>query len=162
MLRGAEIAALQWGDLAFEQKGIVLLVRSSKTDQAGQGQFVFLHSHADSHVCPVRCLYALSSMTPLGLLTGPIFKTHQHSHQPLSKSTMLTRMKHRLAAMGLPPQPFGLHSLRSGGATAAAQQQVPERMIKVHGRWTSDTVRVYTCAVPEDRWSVSLAMGQAQ
>ena len=161
MLRGAEVAALQWEDIAIENRGIILLIRSSKTDQAGEGQFVFLHSHADSRVCPLRCLYRLSSMTPPGLLTGPIFKTHQHAHQQLSKSTMLTRLKHRLEALGLPSQPFGLHSLRSGGATAAAQQHVPERLIKIHGRWKSDTVRVYTCAVPEDRWSVSLAMGQA-
>ena len=161
MLRGKEIAALHWGDIAVEHRGVVLLIRSSKTDQAGQGQFVFLHSHADSRVCPVRSLYRLSCMTPPGLLTGPIFRTHQHAHQQLSKSTMLTRLKHRLEALGLPPQLFGLHSLRSGGATAAAQQQVPERLIKLHGRWTSDTVRIYTCAVPQDRWLVSLAMGQA-
>ena len=72
---------------------------------------------------------------------------------------MLTRLHRRLQSLGLPSELFGLHSMRSGGATAAAQQDVPERLIKIHGR-TSDTVRVYTCAVPADRWATSVAMGQ--
>ena len=93
MLRGAEIAALTWEDVSVEQHGLVLLIRSSKTDQAGQGQFIFLHSHADSRVCPVRCLQRLSSLTPSGTLTGPIFRTFQHTVQPLKKATMLTRLK---------------------------------------------------------------------
>ena len=160
MLRGAEVAALQWTDVSVEEEGVVLLVRESKTDQAGQGQFVFLHSHADARVCPLRCLHRLSCLSPVGTLQGPIFKPNQYSQQGLQKSTMLTRLHCRLQSLGLPSPLFGLHSLRSGGATAAAQQQVPERLIKVHGRWRSDTVRLYTCAVPEDRWAASAAMGR--
>ena len=159
MLRGCEVLSLRWADVAVQPQGIILLIQSSKTDQAGQGQFVFLHSHADPRVCPVRCLHRLSCMCPLGCMDGPIFTTHQHCLQPVSKSTMLNRLPRRLQSMSLPHQLFGLHSLRSGGATAAAMEQVPERLIKVHGRWVSDTVRVYTCAVPEDRWATSLAMG---
>ena len=165
MLRGSETAALQWQHISVEQQGIVLFIASSKTDQAGEGQFVFLHSHPDSSICPLRAVHRLSCMTPMGSLTGPVFKTYQHSSQQLRKATMLTRLHRRLQSIGLPSHlqhMFGLHSLRSGGATAAAQQQVPERLIKIHGRWTSDTVRVYTCALPEDRWATSIAMGQAQ
>ena len=36
--------------------------------------------------------------------------------------------------VGLPEGSFGLHSLRSGGATAAGNV-VPERSIQKHGRW---------------------------
>lgn len=34
---------------------------------------------------------------------------------------------------------YGLHSLRSCGATAAARFGVPDRLFKCHGRWKSDT-----------------------
>ena len=39
-----------------------------------------------------------------------------------------------LEKVGLPEGSFGLHSLRSGGATAAGNE-VPERLIQKHGRW---------------------------
>ena len=36
---------------------------------------------------------------------------------------------------------FGLHSLRSGGATAAARNGVSDRLFKNHGRWKSENVK---------------------
>ena len=36
---------------------------------------------------------------------------------------------------------FGLHSLRSGGATAAAQAGIPDRLLKCHGRWCSESAK---------------------
>lgn len=35
---------------------------------------------------------------------------------------------------------FGLHSLRSGGATTCASLGVPDRIFKRRGRWRSETV----------------------
>ena len=34
-----------------------------------------------------------------------------------------------------------LHSLRAGGATAAAAAGVPDRVFKKHGRWKSETAK---------------------
>ena len=39
--------------------------------------------------------------------------------------------------MGLPVQGFGLHSLRAGGATLAADSGVPDRLWMEHGGWRS-------------------------
>ena len=36
---------------------------------------------------------------------------------------------------------FGLHSLRSGGATAAANLGVNDRLFRKHGRWKSERVK---------------------
>ena len=159
MLRSSEALALQWSDVSLQPQGVVLLIRSSKTDQAGQGQFVFLHDQSPACVDPMRALGSLLSLSPS--MAGAVFTTHQHQQRPVSKSTMLTRLHRRLQLLGQPSHLFGLHSLRSGGATAAAQGRVSERLIKVHGRWVSDTVRVYTLATPEDRWETSRAMGRA-
>ena len=46
-----------------------------------------------------------------------------------------------LAAIGLDKKPFGLHSLRSGGASAAANAGVPDRFFKRHGRWRSENAK---------------------
>ena len=36
---------------------------------------------------------------------------------------------------------YGLHSLRAGGASAAANAGVPDRMFKRHGRWRSENAK---------------------
>ena len=36
---------------------------------------------------------------------------------------------------------FGLHSLRAGGATAAANAGICDRLFKKHGRWRSDSAK---------------------
>lgn len=46
-----------------------------------------------------------------------------------------------LEAVGLDKRKFGLHSLRSGGATAAAAAGIDDRLFKKHGRWKSDKAK---------------------
>ena len=36
---------------------------------------------------------------------------------------------------------YSLHSLRAGGASAAANAGVPDRLFKRHGRWKSETAK---------------------
>ena len=36
---------------------------------------------------------------------------------------------------------IGVHSLRSGGATAAANAGIPDRFFKRHGRWLSESAK---------------------
>ena len=46
---------------------------------------------------------------------------------------------------GLCPKEYGLHSVRSGGATAVisnnASKAVSERLLKLHGRWKTDEAK---------------------
>ena len=43
--------------------------------------------------------------------------------------------------LGFASRLFGLHSLRSGGATAAANAGVNDRLFKRHGRWRTDKAK---------------------
>ena len=47
----------------------------------------------------------------------------------------------RLQSLGFPAINFGVHSVRSGGATAAAQAGVPNSLFKRHGHWHSKTAK---------------------
>ena len=47
----------------------------------------------------------------------------------------------KLTSLGFDAKQFGLHSLRSGGASAAANAGVPDRLFKRHGRWRSETAK---------------------
>ena len=44
---------------------------------------------------------------------------------------------------GLDPTEYGLHSLRSGGTTAAAAAKVPQRLLQRQSGWRSEAVNVY-------------------
>ena len=156
LFRGAELVQLCWEHIEVQAKGLSVLVTASKTDQAGAGQHVFLRSVDDDVVCPVQALRRLAGF--VHDLHGPIFTVHQHAFAPVSKATMRARLRRSLVGLGLCQSLYGLHSFRSGGATAAAVGGVPERLIKAHGRWVSDVVRVYTCSLPEELWQVSAAM----
>ena len=46
-----------------------------------------------------------------------------------------------LEAIGLNKKNFGLHSLRSGGTSAAANGGVKDRLFKRHGRWKSEKAK---------------------
>ncbi|WP_218885257.1 site-specific integrase [Kineococcus aurantiacus] len=57
-LRASELAALQVGDLEPDTDGLIVRVRTSKTDQVGQGAFVGIPWAQRPQVCPVRAVDA--------------------------------------------------------------------------------------------------------
>ena len=62
--------------------------------------------------------------------------------------------------VGLDKRKFGLHILRAGGATAAANQGVPDRLVKRQGRWKSEKAKDgYVKDKISDLLSVSLNLG---
>ena len=48
-------------------------------------------------------------------------------------------MLQRLAKLGYDATQFSMHSFRAGGATAAANAGVPDRLFKCHGCWHSES-----------------------
>ena len=46
-----------------------------------------------------------------------------------------------VSAIGLDKTLLGLHSLRSGGASQAANNNVTDRLFKAHGRWRSENAK---------------------
>ena len=63
----------------------------------------------------------------------------------LSAKTFNHIVKDRLEAIGVDPTEYGSHSMRRGGATAAAAQGICERLIRKHGNWApgSRVVQMY-------------------
>ena len=58
------------------------------------------------------------------------------------------------------PQLFGMHSLRAGGATAAANAGVPDRLFKRHGRWWFESAKDGYVKDSVEKWlSVSKNLG---
>ena len=67
------------------------------------------------------------------------------SCKPRSKSLSYSRLRDLVldAFKDIVPNisAIGTHSLRSGGATAAANAGVPDRLFKRHGRWASESAK---------------------
>ena len=59
----------------------------------------------------------------------------------LSYITVHEAVLEKLEAIGLDKRQYGLHSLRAGGASAAANTGVPDRMFKRRGRWRSENAK---------------------
>ena len=78
----------------------------------------------------------------------------------LSYTTCRDLFKEALRSVGVDPKKYGLHSLRSGGASAAAAAGVPDRLFKKHGRWASDNAKDgYVKETISNQLKVSLSLG---
>ena len=65
----------------------------------------------------------------------------------------------RLKKLGYDASLFSMHSFRAGGATAAANVGVPDRLFKRHGRWRSESAKDgYVKDSVESRLSVSQSL----
>ena len=78
----------------------------------------------------------------------------------LSYTRMRELVLEKLGEVGLDKSKFGLHSLRSGGASAAANAGIPDRWFKRHGRWRSESAKDgYIKDSLEERLQVSRNLG---
>ena len=70
--RRADLVALQYSDLEFMGKGVIVYIRHSKTDQESKGQQVGIVYGKDAASCPVKALE--SWLEAAGIKEGPVFR----------------------------------------------------------------------------------------
>ena len=148
-LRYDELVKLRCCDLDFSEERLAVKIRSSKTDQFRQGDTVLV-ARTRSGTCPVAMVERYVSMASISLssdlqLFRGIVHTKAGERLRASGSLSYTRVRElflaKLTSLGFDAKQFGLHSLRSGGASAAANAGVPDRLFKRHGRWRSETAK---------------------
>jgi len=84
----------------------------------------------------------------------------QRDSGPLSYTTVSEQFRSKLIDLGYETKEFGLHSLRSGGTSAAAKAGVLDRLFRQHGRWKSEVCKDgYVEDSEENRLSVSRSIG---
>ena len=166
-LRFDELANLRCCDIGIGQHHMTLQITHSKTDQLRQGNEVVI-ARTPTTTCPVAMLEAYISRGDIQLssslkLFRPIVSGHVEKLRNtggLSYSRMRELVKEKLDELGFQAVEFGLHSLRAGGATAAAVAGVPDRVFKKHGRWKSENAKDgYVEDSLEQRLSVTKNLG---
>jgi len=148
-MRRSELCNLKIGDLSFEDRGLLIDIHRSKTDQEGKGCKIAIPF--GSEICPValtkRWIDRRSSI-PLPpneyLFTSLGNRARGRWHWPaIGKldDRMVSKIVKRYASFaGLDASNFSAHSLRRGMATEAASRGVPERIISRHTRHRSMAV----------------------
>ena len=83
-----------------------------------------------------------------------------HKNGGLSYTRLRELLLDKLSELGFDPTLFGMHSLRAGGAIAAANTGVENRLFKQHGRWKSESAKDgYVKDSLERRLEVSKGLG---
>jgi integrase len=153
-------------DLNFKDHYLELVIRSSKTDQLRLGNSVII-GETKNVTCPVTLLKSYLRMAKLEVFSSCfIFRnlnktgSLRFENVPMSYTRVREIFLHKFASIGLDPKSFGIHSLRAGGATTAANSGVPDRLFKRHGRWRSENAKdAYIKDDIKSRLAVSLNLG---
>lgn len=145
--RRAELAGLRVEDVREAgDRGVVVTLRASKTDQEGQGREVAIPFGRSELACPVRALAAWREAGNID--AGPLFRpVDRHGNIGLEAITgrSVARVVKRAAELaGLDPAAYSGHSLRAGLATSAALAGASERAImRQTGHNSTTMVRRY-------------------
>ena len=164
LLRQSEATKLKrehvW--VATTEQGIRVLcvwVQSSKTDQGQVGELIILEENlSDVRACPVAWFLRYSRLRSAHPSDWLIVNSLNEDNKAVGNTLPNDRLKSWLGKIKEQPRDWSSHSLRHGGATSAAAMGIGERLLKVHGRWRSDCVRVYIHESLESRLSVSRAI----
>lgn len=139
--RRSELVGLKFNDVASHERGAVLMLRRSKTDQMGKGRAVGV-PFARGRFCPVKALRNWAEEARID--NGPIFRSiNQHrkvSERALSGHAVSLLIKSRLAKAGFDHTGFSGHSLRSGFVTSAARAGVSSWKIRQQTGHASDAM----------------------
>lgn len=140
LMRRSEVVALDVDDIqtyrARMENGTTerrtrLHIRSSKTDQTGEGAYVDI---------PTPAVEALTAwLTKSGITRGAVFRPFNHGKivdRRLSPQVVALIMKKRTAAANLNGR-FSGHSGRRGGATEAKANGISDSELARVGRWKS-------------------------
>ena len=166
-LRYDEFSNVLFSDIVFFDTHMTVFIERSKTDVYRDGVRVYI-AKTNTISCPVKCLaryvqaagfvpqsqeYVFRGLT---YHRKKKFYTLRKQNKGMSYTCTREVILHAFGSIGLNVADFGTHSLRKGGATAASCHMVNNRLIKKHGRWSSEKSKdLYISESLEEKLSVT-------
>jgi integrase len=145
--RRSELVSLRVEDVEQQERGLLVRVPRSKTDQEGQGQLKAIFYAREKALCPVRALreWLEASGIKEGYIFQSLTKGGNTTGRPLDGGDV-ARIIHRLQRQtGLETFDFSGHSLRAGFVTEATRNQKSDRAIaRQTGHKTRKMIDVYS------------------
>ena len=148
-LRYQEVANLRCSDIVIRRSFMKMFVEQSKTDIHRTGAWVYV-ARTNNSTCPVSAMIRYMDLAKCSVLSDmflfrgitrhKVVKSRRlrSKNTPLAYTTARSLMLNALTSLGYDCSLFGTHSLRAGGASAAASHRIEDRLFKKHGRWLSD------------------------
>lgn len=130
-LRRSELIALDVDDINFVERGLVVSLRRSKTDQTGKCRKIGV-PYGHTSVCPVSAFK--DWLQHAAITEGPVFRsigkggTRLHGRLTAQSVSLVLRRLAKTATLALPA--LSAHSLRAGLVTSAAQAGIPAYKIQ--------------------------------
>jgi integrase len=122
-MRCSEVANVRVEDLVWCERGVDIFIPRSKTDHAGRGQSVALTKLPGLSLCPIAALQ--DWLAASGIKEGYVFRALRGCKIPSIRSgkphgaLLRNIVQDGCTRLGLKPEEYGAHSLRSGFATSA-------------------------------------------
>ena len=142
-MRRSELRAMRWDELEFKPAGVVVRIPVSKT---GVGQTITLNRrHSD--YCPVWQLEIWRDKTAPQANRATVFRTIDKddaiTDRPVSIKCLVKYIKQACASINLPEQEYGMHSLRSGMITTAADTHSLSQIMQVSRHRNVSSIQSY-------------------
>ena len=136
------------GDISFRKDHMEVRLAKRKNDQLRQGSTILIGRQPGDQGAMALCqkLISLAHLQEDDHILSNLVKTKEGwktRKGSLKYGRARELFREALLRAGLEAEKFGLHSLRSGGTTAAAAANVPQRLLKRHGGWRSEAVNAY-------------------
>lgn len=134
-LRYSEVSSLQMKNIFIEENGISIEILKSKNDPMGSGTMCYIARNDKPHN-PYKWCCLLFSMKKFNC-DDYLFNYNNRS--------FTRKLRYLLLKIGInDTTKFSSHSLRKGGANAAAKKGIQDNVIQRHGRWKSTVFMKYT------------------
>ena len=147
-MRFSAVISIKGYDIIFTETYMKIFIEKSKTDIYREGAWVYIsRSH---NMCPVKHLEDYLRLVNINISSSQyIFKAIskgkksrlRRKNKPISYTTIRQNLLKVIKAVGLNWKDYGLHSLRAGEASLAANKGIPDRLFKRHRRWKSDRAK---------------------
>ena len=151
-LRFDELLRIRACDIQMGQSHFSIFIEKAKNDVYRDGKWVLI-AKTDSPTCPHTLLKSYIDMANIDYISDnyifrqlSFFKSqNKYKLKSINKPLSYTRAREIVLAgfkaIGVNSINLGTHSLRAGGATCAANNGVPDRLFKRHGRWLSEKAK---------------------
>ena len=141
-LRWDDLSRLRCYDIIFHNDHMAIFLEKRKNDQFREGSWILVAA-SGSRYCPVLLLKRFLSRG-VHFNDSYLFRKVSHTksgyrlrNQKVTYCRALQLVRKQLKAIHLNPADYGLHSMRSGGASLAASLGLPDRLIMRQGGWKS-------------------------
>ena len=147
-MRFSEVTLIKGYDIIFTETYMKIFIEKSKTDIYREGAWVCISP--SQNICPVKYLEVCLRLVNINISSSQyIFRAIskgkksrlRRKNKPILYTTNRQNLIKVINAVGLNWKDYGLHSLRAGGASLAANRGIPDRLFKRHERWKSDRVK---------------------